>query len=826
MVFMHEKGMERETSVPVVSRSGQPVNLCSLERMPMENDLRILLVEDLPSDAELIEREIRTAGYIPAIHRVETRQDFVGSLLEYAPDVIVSDCLLSEFTGREALALAGEHAPSTPFIMVTGALSEETAVEYMKAGAWDYVAKERLVRLGPSIHAALEKKRLLDEKKQAEEALAKTRNFYLNLLEVSPALIWRASPEGVLDFFNTNWLSFTGRTLQQQIGDGWTESIHPDDVEGLRMHMRDYVSSRVSFEIEYRLRRHDGHYRWIQNFGRPFHDDRGAFAGHIGYCFDKTERYETDEVLRKLSRAVEQSKTAIVITDTEGRIEYANPSYTEMTGFRLEEIIGRNPRNDQGVGALPDIFGDFWQTVQKGGEWRGELRNRKENGEQYWEFTTVSPVTNADDIITHYLVEKEDITLRKKTEKALEESRAELFRKHGELQQLFEQVARSKEEWEKTLDCIGDIVILVDSQGRIKRCNRALQEFASLSYHQILGNHVMEFLCFHGLLFPDDVSLGSEVLHQGSRRWFFCKSYPFIDDESPETAGFVLSIHDTTEQKRVSEELEKAYRELKATQAALVHQEKMASIGQLAAGVAHEINNPMGFVSSNLGTLGKYQAKLEEFARILTKIVESTGNEDALRILGESRKALKIDYVMEDGNELIKESLEGAERVRTIVQNLKSFSRVDESEYKLADINECLESTINILSNEVKYKANLVRDLGDIPMTRCYPQQINQLFMNLLVNASQAIEKQGEIRVKTWHDGTSIYASVSDTGCGIPESVRTRIFEPFFTTKEVGKGTGLGLSITYDIIKKHNGDIYVESEPGNGTTLTIRLPIT
>ena len=180
---------------------------------------------------------------------------------------------------------------------------------------------------------------------------------------------------------------------------------------------------------------------------------------------------------------------------------------------------------------------------------------------------------------------------------------------------------------------------------------------------------------------------------------------------------------------------------------------------------------------------------------------------------------------MEDGNELIKESLEGAERVRTIVQNLKSFSRVDESECKSADINECLESTINIVWNELKYKANLVRELGEIPMTRCYPQQINQVFMNLLVNASQAIEKQGEIRVKTWHDATSVYASVSDNGCGIPESVRTRIFEPFFTTKEVGKGTGLGLSITYEIIKKHNGDIYVESEPGNGTTLTIRLPI-
>jgi two-component system NtrC family sensor kinase len=192
--------------------------------------------------------------------------------------------------------------------------------------------------------------------------------------------------------------------------------------------------------------------------------------------------------------------------------------------------------------------------------------------------------------------------------------------------------------------------------------------------------------------------------------------------------------------------------------------------------------------------------------------------------LREQRKTLKIDYLIEDGKDLIDECLEGAERVRSIVQNLKSFSRVDESECKPVDINECLESTIKIVWNELKYKATLVRDLGTLPMIRCYPQQLNQVFMNLLVNASQAIENQGEIRVRTWQEVDSVCASVSDTGCGILEGVLSRIFEPFFTTKDVGKGTGLGLSITYDIIKKHKGEIFVESRPGEGTTFTIRLP--
>jgi len=791
----------------------------------MDTGHRILLVEDFPSDAVLIEREIRGSDLPIRIHRVETRTEFLASLSEFQPDLILSDYHLPEFNGMEALALAGEHAPSTPFIMVTGSLSEETAVDCMKAGAWDYVLKDRLARLVPAIHAALEKKHLRDEKEKAEQALARSRDFCLNLFEVSPALIWRSDPEGRFVYFNRNWLEFTGRTTDQEKGSGWTEGIHPDEVGNLLRELREDFSRRLPFEKEFRLRGYDGGYRWIRNVGRPFDDEEGVFSGYIGYCFDITERLETEEVLRKLSRAVEQSKTAIVITDTEGRIEYANTSYSGMTGYALEEIIGRNARQDPDSDAFPDIFGDSWETIRAGSEWRGELRNRKRNGDPFWEFTTISPITNADDLVTHYLVEKEDITERKVTEKALEESREELFRKHGELQLLFEQVARSKQEWENTLDCIGDMVILVDSQDKIKRCNKALREFTGLSYHRILGNSCKEFLSLHGLRFPDDLSSGCEIQHRESGRCFFCRSYPFSDEESHEASGFVLTIHDTTEQKRVSDELEKAYRELKATQATIVHQEKMASIGQLAAGVAHEINNPMGFISCNLGTLGKYHAKLGDFIRILTDAVASSRNENAAAVLADNRKALKIDFLLDDGKELIKESLEGAERVRAIVQNLKSFSRVDESERKTADINECLESTINIVWNELKYKSQLIRELGELPLTRCYPQQINQVFMNLLVNASQAIEKQGEIRVKTWHDEKNIYASVSDNGCGIPESVRNRIFEPFFTTKEVGKGTGLGLSITYEIIKNHNGDIGVESEPGKGTTMTIRLPV-
>ena len=281
--------------------------------------------------------------------------------------------------------------------------------------------------------------------------------------------------------------------------------------------------------------------------------------------------------------------------------------------------------------------------------------------------------------------------------------------------------------------------------------------------------------------------------------------------------------------RNVSSQLECAYSELKATQSRMLQQEKMASIGQLAAGVAHEINNPMGFIISNLNSLKKYMDKVTGFIKIQSESVERlSGNGDVHNILkdiNEQRKSLKIDYVLGDLDNLIKESLDGAERVKKIVQELKSFSRLDESDIKLADINEGLESTINIIWNELKYNTTVKKDYGNIPQTTCNLGQLNQVFMNILVNAAHAIESQGEITVRTSSDEDNIYITISDTGTGIPADKLNRIFEPFYTTKEVGKGTGLGLSIAYDIVKKHNGEIRLESEVGKGTTFTIIVPI-
>jgi len=545
----------------------------------------------------------------------------------------------------------------------------------------------------------------------------------------------------------------------------------------------------------------------------------------VGTGIDLVERYENEGLLRNLSRAVEQSASSIVITDTEGTIEYVNPSFQRMTGYELEEVIGKNPFKQEAGTQLPEIFRGSWETVTAVGEWRGEQLNRRKSGASFWEAVSISSIKNADNVITHYLAVKEDITARKQTERELLKSKSELLMQHEHLKDMFQQVEGIKKEWENTMDCIGDVVILADTENRIKRCNKALYELTGRMNHEIPGREWQELLSAHGFSIPAPCAPGTELCHTPSGRWFVLNSYPFADSSRNEISGAVITLHDTTVVKRFTGELEKAYSDLKATQAKVVQQEKMASIGQLAAGVAHEINNPMGFISSNLGTLAKYMERLNDFIRAQSEALETLPDKDAAEALRNKRKTIKLDYILEDASELIKESLDGAERVRTIVKNLKSFSRVDEADCKDADINECIVSTINIVWNELKYKASLIKELGDIPLIRCYPQQLNQVFMNLLVNASHAIENQGEITVRTWHDNGSIYASVSDTGCGMSPAVINRIFEPFFTTKEVGKGTGLGLSITYDIVKNHKGEITVESEPGKGSTFTVCLPV-
>jgi signal transduction histidine kinase len=282
-----------------------------------------------------------------------------------------------------------------------------------------------------------------------------------------------------------------------------------------------------------------------------------------------------------------------------------------------------------------------------------------------------------------------------------------------------------------------------------------------------------------------------------------------------------------TELVRRNAELTELNARLSMAQEQLVQSEKLASIGQLAAGVAHEINNPIGYVFSNFETLGTYIGRMLQMFKAYQEAEASIGSSAVLAQLGETRAGIDLDFLIEDIPVLMAESREGITRVRKIVQDLKDFSRVDTHlTWQWANLHAGIDSTLNIVSNEVKYKADVVKEYGEIPDIECLPSQLNQVFMNIVVNGAHAITgERGRITIRTGSAGDSVWVEISDTGAGIPKEIQPRIFDPFFTTKPIGGGTGLGLSLSYGIIQKHHGQIEVHSEPGHGTSFRITLPV-
>jgi len=274
------------------------------------------------------------------------------------------------------------------------------------------------------------------------------------------------------------------------------------------------------------------------------------------------------------------------------------------------------------------------------------------------------------------------------------------------------------------------------------------------------------------------------------------------------------------------EERQRAEKKLEEAHKYMLQSEKMASIGQLAAGVAHEINNPIGFVYSNLGTLEKYVQDAFSMLEAYKKAEADIANSVVRLSLQEARKKLDIAYMKGDLRALMDESKDGITRVKNIVQNLKDFSHVDSADaWCFSDLHVGINSTLNIVNNEIKYKADVIREYGDIPEVECLSSQLNQVFMNLLVNASHAIVERGTITVRTGLQGAEVWVEVKDTGKGIHPENMQKIFDPFFTTKPIGQGTGLGLSLSYRIIQKHHGRLEVTSEMGKGTTFRIWLPL-
>lgn len=426
-------------------------------------------------------------------------------------------------------------------------------------------------------------------------------------------------------------------------------------------------------------------------------------------------------------------------------------------------------------------------------------------------------------------------------------------------------LAQTLSQLRATLESTGNGILVLDWHGNVNSMNRlfgkmwelpesVLQSPDNAAILDFVGNSVVEadLMRIRLRAVVDNAESEDEIHHKDGRVFALSSRPQYLNEQ---IIGRVFGFQDITQRTRdeaalresrdkleervlsrtaalhavnetLHEEKERLavlIKQLEETQSQLMQSERMASIGQLAAGVAHEINNPVGFVNSNLGSLQRY---VDDMLRLLAAYeqTESVMPEATAQDIRRIKKEVDVDFMRDDLTALLAESQDGLKRVTRIVQDLKDFSHVDESERQWSDLEAGIESTLRVVWNELKYKAEVVKEYGGIPKIECHPFQLNQVFMNLLVNAAHALEDKGTITVRTGQDENDVWVQVQDTGKGIKPENLPRVFDPFFTTKPVGKGTGLGLSLAYGIVKKHSGRIEVRSEVGQGTTFTVTLP--
>jgi PAS domain S-box-containing protein len=382
--------------------------------------LRVLIVEDLAEDAELIDRELRHGGLDVQAETVEDRATLLGALVRFAPDIVLSDYKLPGFSGTEAIALTHETSPDTPVILVTGSLDEETAVRCMRAGAADYVLKDRLTRLPAAIRGALERRDLERARRAAEDALRESEQRFRRLFEQAPLAYQSLDAEGRVIEVNQAWLSTLGYGRDEVEGRQLAEFLVPVQRGLFERQLRSFMATGEMHGAEYDMVRANGS-TFVASFdGRVVRDSSGQFVR--GHCIlsDITARRRAEITMRLQAAALESAANGIVITDAEGTILWANPAFTRLSGYPLSEVLGRNPRFQKSGAQDVAFYSALWKQILAGRPWHGELLNRRRDGVEYTEEMTITPLRDAAGGVTNFIAIKQDVTTRKSTESRLQ----------------------------------------------------------------------------------------------------------------------------------------------------------------------------------------------------------------------------------------------------------------------------------------------------------------------------------------------------------------------------------------------------------------------
>jgi PAS domain S-box-containing protein len=556
----------------------------------------------------------------------------------------------------------------------------------------------------------------------------------------------------------------------------------------------------------------DGRVTWVSTTKVPFRDPTGTVVGTFGVSHDITERMRAEEQTRLQTAALESAANGIVIVGRDGRVLWVNPAFTRLTGYTGEDILGQTMRILSSGRQKSNFYQKLWQTVLAGGVWRGELVNRRKDGNFYTDEMTITPVRSTGGEITHFIAVKQDVTERRRAEEA---------------------VRASEERYRELFENASDMVFTTDLRGSLTSLNQVAaktigysrEEATAMNLQQLVDRrhwHSIDDIRARLLAGDSAMTVEMEVRTKDGRR-VLLEVKPRLVYKDGKPVAMQGIGRDITGREVAEMELRQA--------------QKLESVGRLASGIAHEINTPIQFVGDNTRFLQ------DSFAGLQTLLAKYQELRDAAAagavdpaLLGELRRteeASDCTYLLDEIPKALTQTLEGVTQVATIVRAMKDFAHPERKERVAADINKALLSTLTVARNELKYVADVETDFGELPLVYCNLSDLNQVFLNLLVNAAHAIGdvvkqtgKKGRIRVRTVAEGKTVLVAISDTGSGIPEGIRSRIFDPFFTTKEVGRGTGQGLAIARSVVvDRHDGSLTFESVLGEGTTFCVRLPV-